>query len=277
MMSQNESFDVIAKTGYTRGFRNLFLAEMGRWKRTKSWWLQTLLWVMIINLLMIFPVLGLIYGEEGGDVFTPAEIMEQAVFFYIIFSMITVYGVIVIMQNVIVGEKKSGTAAWILSKPVSRFAYISSKLLSNSFGILLSMIIIPGVIAFVELLFIKELSGWQGSIAPLNFLLGLGLLALNIMFYVTLVLMLGTVFADSARVLGISLGLNLGVFMLSPMLGFQDFTPFPLTMPVGEGTLPIAGMAILGESFIMTPIIITAVASIIFTVVAFWRFPQNEF
>ncbi|OLS26687.1 MAG: hypothetical protein HeimC3_07890 [Candidatus Heimdallarchaeota archaeon LC_3] len=277
MMTQIEIFDEITKTGVTRGFWNLFSTEIGRWKRTKSWWLQTLLWVMVINVLMFFPVIGSIMGEDSAEALSPTEMMEGAVFFYIIFSMMTVYGVIVIMQNVIVGEKKSGTAAWILSKPVSRFAFISSKLLSNSFGILVSMLIIPGVIAFAELLLFKELSGWQGSISPVDFIIGLTILALPLMFYLTLVLMLGTFFDDSARVLGISLGLNLGIFMLAPMLGVAEFTPFPLTMPMGEGTLPIAGMAIMGESFIMTPIIITVVASIVFAVLAFWRFPKNEF
>lgn len=50
-------------------------------------------------------------------------------------------------------------------------------------------------------------------------------------------------------------------------------------MPAGE-RLPLAGMAILGnfsEPFSMTPIIITVVASIIFTAIAYWRFPQKEF
>ncbi len=280
-MAQKEpQLDEITKTGYTRGFNNLFRTEMGRWRHTKSWWIQSIIWIIIINVMMFFPVMGLIFGEDAAVDLTPTEIMGQAVFFYIIFSMMTAYGVIVIMQNVIVGEKKSGTAAWILSKPVSRVAYISSKLISNSFGILVTMIIIPGVIAFVELLLIKEQIGWQGNILPVNFLIGIGLLALNAIFYITLILMLGTIFDDSGPVLGISLGLNLGMIFFAPMIGLAGYTPGIITMPAGAEALPLAGMAILGdfsEPFTMTPIIITAVASIIFTAIAYWRFPQKEF
>ncbi|MHA2051892.1 MAG: ABC transporter permease [Promethearchaeota archaeon] len=292
-MAQNEIFDEITATGVTRGFKNMFFTEMGRLRRTRSWWLQTLLWVMFLNVFTLFPVIGLVAGEEGAlDLPTGVSledfIINQFVFFYLIFGLFTIFGVIVIMQNIIVGEKKSGTAAWVLSKPVSRFAYINSKFLSNSFGILLSMIIIPGVIAFVEVLIFAVMIGWEGTILPINFLLGIGILAIHTMFYLTLVLMLGTLFDNSSYVLGISLAISLAIMFLSPMIGLAYLTPYPLTLPPGTDFLPIAGMMMLGESMdpivlnglLFDPIIsiiITFVASIIFIVVAFWRFPKNEF
>ncbi|MHA1979170.1 MAG: hypothetical protein ACW98I_19875, partial [Candidatus Hodarchaeales archaeon] len=113
MMAQNEIFDEITATGVTRGFKNMFFTEMGRLRRTRSWWLQTLLWVMFLNVFTLFPVIGLVAGEEGAlDLPTGVSledfIINQFVFFYLIFGLFTIFGVIVIMQNIIVGEKKSG-------------------------------------------------------------------------------------------------------------------------------------------------------------------------
>ena len=63
--------------------------------------------------------------------------------------MFPAIAVIIIMKDTLVGEKQSGTAAWVLSKPVSRPAFILSKLAANSIGVLATIVILPGVVAFI--------------------------------------------------------------------------------------------------------------------------------
>ena len=59
------------------------------------------------------------------------------------------------MQDVIIGERETGTIRWILSKPRSRTSFISSKLLSNSIGVIVSMVIVPGFVASLLIFFLK--------------------------------------------------------------------------------------------------------------------------
>ncbi len=68
---------------------------------------------------------------------------------YAIFAgLFPAVGVVIIMQGVVVGEKKSGTAAWVLSKPVTRPAFILSKVIANSLGVLVTMVVLPGIVAY---------------------------------------------------------------------------------------------------------------------------------
>ena len=46
-------------------------------------------------------------------------------------------GIIVVMQDAIIEEIQLGTAAWVLSKPVSRQAFLSAKLVASVVGMLL--------------------------------------------------------------------------------------------------------------------------------------------
>jgi len=56
---------------------------------------------------------------------------------------------IIIAQDAIIGERQSGTAAWVLSKPVSRPAFILSKLVAGAIGLLVTGIVIQGVVAYI--------------------------------------------------------------------------------------------------------------------------------
>jgi len=52
----------------------------------------------------------------------------------------TAIGVAVLAQDALIAEKHSGTAAWVLSKPVSLSAFILSKVIANAAGILISTV-----------------------------------------------------------------------------------------------------------------------------------------
>ena len=93
----------------------------------------------------------------------------------------------------------------------------------------------PGVVAYFEVICAIIFVDWPGSIDPLNFIFGLGILGLHNIFYLTLVLFLGTIFDDGGPVIGIALGVSLGSMFLVPMLPFLiPFTPTALLMPSGD-------------------------------------------
>ena len=59
-------------------------------------------------------------------------------------------GVIVTVQGAIVGEKELGTAAWVISKPVSRASFIVAKLVGHGVGFLVTALVVPAVV-FVKI------------------------------------------------------------------------------------------------------------------------------
>ena len=103
-------------------------------------------------------------------------------------------------QDSILGEKHSGTAAWVLSKPLRRPAYILAKLLAHGLGLFVAWIVLPGVVAYLPA---REPAG--GHLTPLRIAGVMGLDYLNLLFFLTLALMLATLFNGRGPVLGICL------------------------------------------------------------------------
>jgi len=120
----NEVFEPVSETGWRRGFGNLWQGEFSSWFKSSRWLKQLLMWVLIVNGMMV--IMGFATQGEG-------EGAPDFLFMYGIFgSMFVAFGVMIIMQRAIVGEKKDGTAAWLLSKPVTHTAFIVSRLAGNS-------------------------------------------------------------------------------------------------------------------------------------------------
>ena len=174
---------------------------------------------------------------------------------------------ITIAQDVIIQEKQTGTAAWILSKPADRAAFILSKMVANAIGILVFIIVVPGLILLVEILLVAKL------VLPIvPFLTGLGIFLLALIFYLSLVTLLGVLFESRKPVMGISYGVLLGgtIFIqIVPKATF--FLPFGLDKLASLVTLekPIPEMAFVG-------VIVTAVLSAMFILVALLRFQKLE-
>ena len=177
-------------------------------------------------------------------------------------------GAIVVMQGVIVGDKESGVAGWLLSKPLSRPAYVLAKLISNSVGMLVTAVLVPGVLAYplVSYLFAGT---W---LSPVDVALGIGVLALDVMFYVSLTLMLGTVFNQRGIVLAVPLGL---AFLQQPLIGV--IPPLLHVLPYSLSPI-IAGAVAFGDPAPVTlPIAATVGWVVLFVTAAVWRFSREEF
>ena len=193
-------------------------------------------------------------------------IMYGRQMFFGMWVLATAVGAVILMQDVIIIEKESGTAEWILSKPLSRTAYVLSKLLPNLLGMAITMLLIPGIIGYGLFYLVDP------SAVPVNgFLIAVGIVTLHLTFYVTLTLLLGIVLNARTLLLGIALGSLLGSQVL-PLGELARYTPWLLgqfiQMPVMGDPLPT----------VFTTIVISTIVWIVFFVSAsIWGMNRLEF
>lgn len=196
-----------------RGFSNLFKKEHRSWWGTRRWWVNTLLWaVLIVGLTAI-----MLYGPNGeiADA-SEAEISQAggltaytlnlglSIYFEFGVPILAIW-TIILSQDLIIGEKQSGVAEWLLSKPVIRSAYVLAKLAAHALPILTLLVGLPSVAVFALL------SARMGSLFPVGpFFSAVVIMALHTLFYLTLTLMLGTIFNNRGPILGVALGSVLG-------------------------------------------------------------------
>ena len=276
-MSANASvqFQIVREKGWRRGLGNLLQGEYSAWFKSSRWWKHLLLWFAIINVMMGMMIYATAEAAKDGSEGPPMLLM------YGIFGgMFVAFGVMIIMQRVLVREKNSGTAAWVLSKPVTRTAFVVSRLVVNSIAILLTSVIVPGVILYITLGLLSDL-GW---LSPLGFVAALLMFSLHTFYWIALVLMMGTLFESSGAVIAVPMALFFIFWMgpeLVPVLIYVTIyvSPFLLTFsPVPEQMNSLAGSFMTGEPvFSWLPLISTVVSCVIFIAVAIWRFNRQEF
>ena len=249
------------------GFGNMLGKELGDWFATRRWITQTFIWLVIINGLMAFIMFAVPTIDPESQV-SLGERLGQGLTLYFSFSaMFGVIGMIILAQDEIIQEKQTGTAAWILSKPVTRGSFVMTKLLSNWVGGLIFVAGLPAVIAYAEI----YLDAQQAP-AILPYLAGVGVILLALTFYLSLVIMLGTIFEERGPLLGIAVGLYLGGLIASQ---FTNLVTYFLPVKMQD----IAAMLAQGEALptaAVSELITVGAWTILFIVVALFRFGREE-
>ena len=262
-------FERVTSSGWRLGFNNLFRKEIAEWLQVRRWLVQTILWLVVLNgfLAMVLFVLPNIVTPEGG---VPIEnpVVEGLIGFFGLGGLALSTGVIILTQNEIIGEKQSGTAEWVLSKPVARSAFFLSKLFANTIGMLVIMIGLQGVIAYALVTLLDP-----ATVSLPDYLAGLGMLALHVFFYLSLTLMMGVVVENREMVLGASIGM-LFIGMVARNFAGQLALVTPWLLSDLAGAVA-TGKPLAGEMWL--PVISTAVLSLVFLAVALWRSERHEF
>ena len=262
-MSGNSAFEMVSEHGWRRGLSNLLNNEFARWWKTRMWWIQCLIWVGLIG----FMLGAVLFGSPNFK-------LDEAAMMYAIFAgLFPAVGVVIIMQDALVGEKRDGTAAWVLSKPAARPAFILSKLIANSLGVVATMVVLPGIVAYAMIsLTIKA------SLNPWFFLAAMGVIFLSHLFYLTLTLMLGAFFNSRGPVIGITLALVfLQQYLIGWLPGLRYLLPWTLVIPLNNQTAAIVPELLLGQPIYSSiPILCAAVESILFVLICLWRFNREE-
>lgn len=162
-----------------------------------------------------------------------------------------------------------------LSKPVSRTAFVVAKAVGNSLGVLITAVLLPGIVAYLEFGLMTDL-GW---ISPLYFLLGLVALGLHALFWITFTIMLGSFFDSWSPVIGIPLALAFGQQMLIGLIPpLRYVSPWGLAAPIGDDK-PALAASFLNSSapFSWVPLLAALLFCGLFIGIAIWRFNRQEF
>jgi ABC-type Na+ efflux pump permease subunit len=222
---------------------------------------MALLWIAIINV----PLLQMVATPEIALRLGGTRGIYGLVGIFI--GMFPVINVVIALQDEIIGLKETGTAAWLLSKPVSRTALVMSKIISFSIGITITISIIPMVIAFFTI------GIFTGVYLPSLLIFGITLSAINLFFYLSLTVMLGTIFKQRGGVVGIPLALGLGYSMLSAIPLMDLIHPMAMFFPSTNGGGSMFASLLVGDfSVSFLPLVTTIFASICFICIAIWAF-----
>ncbi len=284
-MASNSEFFVRSNSTWLGGFCNLWGKENRRWWGTRYWLIQLIIWVLIINGIT-FAVYQLpveeMYGSESSETSATEqaeiELMTQhpeligLIPFMRLAGLGMVIGVLVIAQGAIIGEKQSGTAAWVLSKPVSRTGFILSKLAGFGLGIFGVMCLLEGAILYIQI--------WltTGVQIPMLCYAGmLGLVFLDLFFYLALSIMLGTIFNSRGALIGIPLILVFS-YMIIPNIPTWLISLMPWNL-LDDLSYPSLALSLIKRQPLPTviPIIATVIWCLLFIVIAIWRFNREEF
>jgi len=267
-MVANTELQRVGLSGWRTGLANLLGKENHAWWASRRWLVQSVVWAVIVNGLLALSLffMPLLFGTGGPDVVELGLAM-----LFRIGGVALAIGAIVLVQDAIIGERKAGVTEWLLSKPVSRPAYVLSKLLAHGFGVLVILVGLQGAIAY------GLLSLAMGKPFPLPpYLVGMAGLAVHTLFYLALALMMGVLTTSRTTLLGAALGVVLIGWLVTP-IGLSVGT-FVMLMPFTlVHILPAAVQGAPLPLSIWLPIGVTAVLSVVFVAVTLARFERLEF
>ncbi len=283
-MASNSELQMVGSQGWLQGFANLFNKESERWLKPRKWIVQVLIWLVIANGILAI-VLWVVPNAASDGVTVDPTIakalhggMEQAMMSLTVFlsllGMACTIGVVIMTQDAVILEKQTGTAAWVLTKPASRTAFMLSKLASSFVGIMITIIIVQGAIAYFQIYLATEF-----RLPILPFLGALALVFLNLLFYLTLALMLGTIFNARGGVIAIPLVVAFSYQILGGIAPWlTEIMPWNLSMALSAEKPALAMIVAMGGPLpTVGPIIGTAIGCMIFLAVALWKFNREEF
>ena len=152
---------------------NMLRKENEKWWNLKSVAIQLVIWLVIVNgtvALYLFVVPSMFQSaaavlqannttaqqaqqiaDSGFLNLTPQKIVAMGLQdLFGLASLGMILGAVIISHDSILKERESGTAAWLLSKPLSRKAFVLSKIVANGTGMLVIVILAQGIIAYAQ-------------------------------------------------------------------------------------------------------------------------------
>ncbi|MBN1659344.1 MAG: ABC transporter permease subunit [Anaerolineae bacterium] len=270
-MVANTELQRVELTGWRTGLANLMRRENRAWWGTRRWLVQSVVWALVVSGLPALLVFSMQMAETMGldaPALEPGDSVTVAVFvLFWLASMALPGGAIVLVHDAVIGERQQGVTEWLLSKPVSRPAYVLSKLFAHGLGVLVILVGLQAAIAYGLLsLFMGE------PFPPGRYVMGVAGVAVHSVFYLALALMMGVLTANRNVVLGVSLGVLVGGWVISIFLGTVGMlTPWSLVT-----ALPTA---VSGEPLpvsVWVPIGVTAVLTGVCVAVTVARFERLE-
>ena len=179
------------------------------------------------------------------------------------------------IQGAIVKEKVEGTAAWVLSKPVTRVGFMTSKFITNCISMTIALVLFPWTVGYLQFSLMGE------TVDLLGTFLAMGIFWTYCMFWLTMALMLGSIFNSRRPVMTIMFT----VFFLFIAAGSMDIPQeinFLFWWPgSGISDNPMFPQSIIsnvlqGTYYVNWGPLIMGACSILFLAIAFLRFSKVE-
>jgi ABC-2 type transport system permease protein len=274
-MVANTELQRVGLSGWRTGLGNLLRKENRAWWASRRWLVQSVLWTVVVNggIALVLFILPLQAKIMGVPVPTKLELLINGVqALFQLGTLALAVGTIILVQDAIIGERQLGVTEWLLSRPVSRSAYVLSKLLAHGLGVLVILVGLQGALGY------GLLSLVTGEHLPLlPYLVGMAGLAVHTLFYLALTLMMGVLTANRRTLLGAPLGVLLMGSLFARLLGgflgaFVMLTPWSL-----DSVLMAAVLGMPLPVPVWLPIGVTAILSVIFVAVTLVRFERLEF
>lgn len=262
MESASIRLEAAGGRGPFTGFGNLVDKEYGTWWRTRRALLHNILWLSVINGILL--LIGL--DEMGRDPY--GMLAELTEIFFRMGGFFAAVGIVVSTQGSVLGERRQGTAEWVLSKPVTREAFVLSKFLVNGASFVGLAVLIPSIVFFLETLLLCYL---QPSLGP--FLVGTLIHVEHLAFYLALTLALSTWMNSRGAVSGAAIGFMFAGFILPGFLPWLlAGTPWALSE---FAALAARGRPLPADAW--QPIFVTLLWTTLLVLAALWRFNREEF
>ncbi len=272
-MDANLELKRVREWAWIRGFANLYHKESQAWWSTRRWWINGLLWSVVavgcvaLNIFFL-PAAGAAAGDTTLVEQMGGLVKMGLMGFFESGAMLITIGLVILCQDLIVGEKQSGLTEWLLSNPVQRKAYVLAKLCASLAAVLVLLVALPGTVAYIVI------SIGAGELVPIQpYLAGMGILILHSLFYLTLTLMLGVFFGSRSLILGISLGFFfIGMFFPSMLKPLMYVSPWMLP----KISSAVAASQMIPPGMLWPPLLATALWCVVFTCAAIFKFERTE-
>ena len=250
---------------WLNGFINLVRKEAHASFHGRVWAVHTLVWLLVINGLLGLVLLVSTRLDPASSGPSGPTVLGVQIFMSVA-GIIVAMGVGVLGQDAIIREIQTGTAAWVLTKPVSRSAFVLAKAVGLSIQVVVFALLVQAVVAY------GLIAAFTPAPPPaVGFALGVAILTLHTLFYVALALMLGTVFSTQAPIVGVIIGVIFVQGLLASFVApLAVFLPYALT---ATATNVATGQST-GTS---TPIWATFVLGLVSLIIAVRRFSRAEF
>jgi ABC-2 type transport system permease protein len=262
-MGASIPLEVHTGRGWLVGFGNMAAKEWSSWWSTRRALTHLILWFVVINGLMF------LVGVDERQHNPPIEVLEELIEVFIrAGGLFATVGIVVASQSAVFGEKQLGTAEWVLSKPVSRPAFLLSKFLVNGTSFVFLAVVVPTVVFYLQVIH-------HALMQPefVSFCLGLLLHVEHLLFYLALTLMAGTFFNGRGAVAGTAIGfLFAGLILPNALPSLTPLLPWVLH--------PLASSVALQQELpdrVWLSVTMTLLWTLLCLLVALWRFEREEF